>query len=94
MHDMVLSRVPLSLSLSPSPSPTPSLTPLPTSLSLSKYIYIYILYQDDSSKLHPRKVELASAHKNAMTTMSIIHITTELVNIPTKQPYRTNIFIS
>ena len=29
-----------------------------------------------------------------MTTMSILHITTELVNTPTKQPYRINISLA
>ena len=31
------------------------------------------------SKSRPRKVELASAHKNATITLSILHITTKLV---------------
>ena len=31
------------------------------------------------SESRPRKVELASAHKNATTTVSILHITTKLV---------------
>ena len=46
------------------------------------------------SESRPRKVELANAHKNAMTTESILHITTKLVKTPTKQPYRIDIFIS
>ena len=32
------------------------------------------------SESRPRKVELTCTHKNAMTTVSILHITTELVN--------------
>ena len=46
------------------------------------------------SELRPRKVKLASAHKNATTTVSILHITTKLVKTPTKQSYRIDIFIS
>ena len=46
------------------------------------------------SESQPRKVELASAHKNAMTIVSILHITTKLVKTPTKQPYRIDIFTS
>ena len=46
-----------------------------------------------SSESRPRKVELASAHKNTMITVSILHITTKLVKTPTKQPYRIDIFI-
>ena len=46
------------------------------------------------SESRPRKVELASAHKKATTTVSILHITTKLVKTPTKQPYRIDIFIS
>ena len=47
-----------------------------------------------SSESWPRKIELASAHKNTMTTESILRITMELVNTPTKQHYRIDIFIS
>ena len=36
-----------------------------------------------SSESQPRKLELVSTHKSVMTTMSILHITTELVNTPT-----------
>ena len=42
------------------------------------------------SKLWSKKIELMHVHKNMMTTMSTVHITTEateLVNTPTKQPY-------
>ena len=46
------------------------------------------------SESRPRKVELASVHKNATTTVSILHITTKLAKTPTKQPYRIDIFIS
>ena len=46
------------------------------------------------SDSRPRKVELMCAHKNVITTMSILHITTKLVNIPTKQPYHIDIFNS
>ena len=46
------------------------------------------------SESRPRKVELASAIKNLMTTVSILHITTKLVKTPTKQPYHIDIFIS
>ena len=46
------------------------------------------------SKLQPSKVELMHVHiKNAMTTVGILHITMELVNTPTKQPYRIDIII-
>ena len=38
---------------------------------------IYIKMSGSESR--PRKVELASAHKNAMTTMIILHITMKLV---------------
>ena len=34
--------------------------------------------QMSGSELWSKKVELASAHKNAMTTLSILHITTSL----------------
>ena len=62
---------------------------------LYTYIYIYIYIKTSGSESRPRKVELASAHKkNAMTTVSILHITTKLVKTPTKQPYHIDIFIS
>ena len=40
-----------------------------------------------SSESRPRKVKLTSAHKNVTTTVSILHITMEFVNTPTKEPY-------
>ena len=43
------------------------------------------------SESRPRKVKLMCANKNATTTMSILHITMELVNTPTKKPYHINI---
>ena len=46
------------------------------------------------SESRPRKVELANTHENVTTTVSILHITTELVNTPTKQLYCIGIFIS
>ena len=42
----------------------------------------------------PRKVQLTCANKNETTTVSILHLTTELVNTPTIQPYHIDIFIS
>ena len=50
---------------------------------------VYVLYiKMSGSESRPRKVELASAHKNATTTESILHITMKLVKTPTKQPFR------
>ena len=46
------------------------------------------------SESRPRKVELASAHKNVTTTTSILHITTKLVNTPTKQPYLIDVVMA
>ena len=46
------------------------------------------------SELQTRKVELLHAYKNVTTTVSILHIKTERVNTPTKQPYCFDIFIS
>ena len=41
-----------------------------------------------------RKVEIMHAHsKNMTTTMSILHIKTELVNTPTKTTFHIDIFI-
>ena len=37
-----------------------------------------------SSESRPRKVEFVNTHKNATTTVNILHITMELVNTPTK----------
>ena len=54
----------------------------------------YYLIKTRDSELWPRKVELASALKNVMTTVSILHIPTKLVKTPTKQPYHIDIFIS
>ena len=50
------------------------------------------MIKTSSSESRPRKVELASTHKNVMTTVSILHITTKLVETPIKQPY--HIYIS
>ena len=48
-----------------------------------------------SSELQPRKVELTLAHsKNSTTTVSILHLTTEPIFIPTKTSLTAFIFIS
>ena len=52
------------------------------------------IVKTSSSESRPKKVELASAHKNVTTTVSILHIITKLVKTPTKQPYCFDIFIS
>ena len=56
--------------------------------------HLYCIIKMSGSESWPRKIELTCMHKNATTTMSILHITTKLVNIPTKQPYHIDIFIS
>ena len=45
----------------------------------------------NSNESQPRKVELTSANKNVTTTVSILHITTELVNTPTNNFTAMNI---
>ena len=66
----------------------------PMQNSLYIYIYSYIHIKTSGIESRPSKVELVSAHKNTTTTMSVLHITTKLVNTPTKQPYCIDISIS
>ena len=51
-------------------------------ISFAQLIRLTIKMSGNESQ--PRKIELASTHKNATTTMSILHITTEPVNTLTK----------
>ena len=49
-----------------------------------------LVVKTNSSESQPRKVELIHAHKKRngyCATVSFLHITTELVNTPIKQPY-------
>ena len=51
-------------------------------------------YYTKTSESHPRKVELMYMHKNATTTMGILHTTMKLVNTTIKLPYHIDVFTS